>query len=434
MTSRDSFDDVEIVSYGSQVKGSLLACAMGAGMVFLGTTVLWWNEARQYKTAGALKTLAAELKHVDSLDKANEGCAVHYIGEMTTTEELSFSELRKRSPEPPPYNDQKESQKTEQKVLPLRIKRVAEMFQWHENATVKTEQLLGGKQKKTTHYEYCTKWATSYLSSSGYKEAQAHRNPEMPAAGATLTVKQLCVGPFSVKPGLADQLDEEQMEVDAIVGLDGKTELTPEGHKFYIKRKVDGEETVGDCRVSFFQTPGGQTVSIVGRQKGNRLVSVDDNLGIMMTKGEHDAEEMIKGGESTNKIIGTVLRVVCTGLSCYGYYQILQPISTGLVVVPLLSDLADTLAVAIAIPLGLTSSLITIPFAKISCRVPWPLNYVVNTLYAASLIGGMGMMSIGLARLIKAGMDATASGVQSAGEGLAGGLGKMTKAYNAAAQ
>lgn len=123
------------------------------------------------------------------------------------------------------------------------------------------------------------------------------------------------------------------------------------GGQWY-KIRGHGEERVGDLRASFTCVEGPQTVSLIGKQHGVRLLPPDGLDSLLVGAGEVPAAGLLEEGKATNALVGSLLRSVGGVLSILGFRMIFEPLVTGVVVLPLMSDVVGAAAWGIALPLG----------------------------------------------------------------------------------
>lgn len=150
-----SVEEVTTESWSSRL-GSSFKGVLAGGALFLGAIpLLFWNEGRAVKTTKALEegeSVCVSVPSVDTVDAANEGKLIHATGTAASQDVLSddlFSAINMKA---------------------MKLRRQVEYYQWVENQSTREEKQIGGSVKKVTTYSYNTKWVSSPVDSSQFKE------------------------------------------------------------------------------------------------------------------------------------------------------------------------------------------------------------------------------------------------------------------------
>ncbi len=155
-----SVEEVTTESWGSRLGGSLKGVIVGGVLFLAGIPLLFWNEGRAVKTTKALEegeSVCVSVPSVDTVDAANEGKLIHATGTAVSQDTLSDEQFPAIS------------------MKAMKLRRVVEYYQWVENQSTREEKQVGGSVKKVTTYSYTTKWVSSPVNSSNFKEA-GHNN------------------------------------------------------------------------------------------------------------------------------------------------------------------------------------------------------------------------------------------------------------------
>src|SRR5262245_27299457 len=133
--SQNSFTEVTHESWFSRIGGAVKGVVFGGTLFVLSFPFLFWNEGRAVKTYKSLKEGAAAVVSVsaDSVNPAQSGKLIHVASKATTDETLKDPVFGVSAPA-------------------IRLKRVAEIFQWKEESEKKTDTKLGGGTETTTTY------------------------------------------------------------------------------------------------------------------------------------------------------------------------------------------------------------------------------------------------------------------------------------------
>ena len=133
----DSFTETTTISWFSRLKNALIGIVIGVVLVIGAVFGIFWNEHRSVQTARSLAEGRGLVVDVDAQkpDPAREGKLVHAAGEASVTQPLQDTDFGVTA-------------------TGLRLKRIAEMFQWKENKRTEKTKNLGGSETETTTYTY----------------------------------------------------------------------------------------------------------------------------------------------------------------------------------------------------------------------------------------------------------------------------------------
>ena len=151
-------------------------------------------------------------------------------------------------------------------VAALRLKRLAEMYQWKEESSTKTEKNAGGSETKTTEYRYKKNWSQSLIDSGNFKRPQGHENPSsMSVKSDEFLAKVIQLGEFRLPATLARKISNDE---DVVLTAEDFAKLPEEDRArftlydggLYLGDNPDSP-AIGDVRVSFEQVkPAAVTV------------------------------------------------------------------------------------------------------------------------------------------------------------------------------
>ncbi len=184
-----AFTETTTNSYGSRISGAFGGILIGIILVLASIGGLFWNEGR---TVNRYKTLKEGNKVVvsvqaDKVDPANEGKLIHLSGQTVSNETLGDDEFGVS-------------------VKAVQLLRYAEMYQWKEMSSRKTQKKLGGGEETVTTYSYKKDWSSTLEDSSSYKE-KGHDNPSnMPYSSKKFYASEVNVGAFKLSSGLIQEL------------------------------------------------------------------------------------------------------------------------------------------------------------------------------------------------------------------------------------
>jgi hypothetical protein len=342
---------------GESFKGIL------AGFVIIAVAIglLWWNENRAVVAA---KGLAAASDSAISLtgtapDAANDGKLVHATGEGKATAPVGDPDLGIV------FADT------------LTLSRKAEMYQWKENSSTKTEERMGGGETTTTTYSYEKVWSETAIDSGKFNPdasaAERRRqgtpltNPPMKVTSKSFAAEDGTLGGFRLKPDILMQATGE-----AAAKPSAEPEgWTPSGQGYYQGMGTAERPRIGDTRVTYTRLASPQTLSVLARQQGANLERWRAPNGYEVYRlevGDKTAEMMIQDQQSAETTMTWVLRAVGTVLTCNGFGLILAPIKAIANVIPFLANIVGFGTGAVGVVLGLTVSLVVIALAWLFYR------------------------------------------------------------------
>lgn len=422
----DSVTKTTTESYASQVIQSLVVAGFGLVFVAGSLTLVWFNEARQYTQTISLRNAEMQLITVQVYDRENDGKVVYVSGPLASQEVVRDERIAfERGDAPPAYDEANSPQTPSSAHNFLELTRNVEMLQWEERQESNVVNEFGGRRRTTTLYTYHMAWRAWQIRSENFQQGAGHHNPEMTISSQVFRPSVLHLGNFLVPPEVADRLSPQPLFPSAVIWNRNRVEST--GGQWYMIRSHGEDEKVGDLRVSFTCVEGPQVVSLIGRQQGMRLEPLDGLGSLLVGAGEVPPQRLLEAGHATNSSVSSLLRCAGGFLCVLGFRFMFEPIVTGVVVVPFVSDVVGAAAWTIAMPLGLTSVALTIPFAKLRCRVP-RLRAVVLLAYLGCLVASFGALSAGVA-WVGRGLQ---RGAQSQMNNLGSSVGEAMGAFDAA--
>ena len=380
-TMSDSFQEVTSTSWFGRIGRSIAGVFIGLLLVVLMVIGLFWNEGRAVQTARSLAEGAGAVVSVavDSVDAANEGKLVHATGAVTTGAGLSD----------PDFGIAAQG---------VRLSRHVEMYQWKEDSKSETTKKLGGGEETVTTYTYSRGWEDAAVDSSHFKKPDGHQNPPMEIQGRIDQMPDGRLGAFELDKPVID-----------LIGGDKAFPLKPEQTQaiddaYRGTRRVsvvDGgiylgfnptSPALGDYRISYELAPLG-TVSVVGRQAGNRFAPYQTKAGdalLMVDNGEVPADRMFAEAVTANTIVTWLLRGAGLLLLAIGFGLILSPLGVVLDVIPFLGSIARAGTGIVAFFLAILVGSFTIAVAWFWYRPLLALGIIVAGVVIAALVARLG--------------------------------------------
>ena len=351
----DQFTEISSQSWFSRIGGAIKGVLFGFVLFALAFPLLFWNEGRAVKRSKTLKEgeQAVESVAADRIDPQHAGKLVHLTG-TATTEETVVDPVFAIS------------------AKALKLRRVAEVYQWGETKKTSTQKTLGGGTTTATTYSYQKVWSERAIDSATFKEAAGHSNKPAAFGSADFTARRVTVGAFQLPPALLAKMNNyTNLEVAADgripAALTDKVQVSGAG--FYAGKNVLAPE-VGDARISFrVITP--TAVSLVAKQVANTFepyVAKNGGQVELLQIGAQGAAAMFQTEEHQNAILTWVLRGVGFGIMLLGLALILNPLAVLVDIIPWLGGLIGAGIFFIAFSIAAVGSLLTVAVAWVVYR------------------------------------------------------------------
>ena len=141
-------------SWFTRIRESFGGVVTGIVLIVLGTWLLWWNEERTFKTAGAIgeaEMITQDVQDISRLDSSLEGKLIHAAGHADTKDILR-DDLFGVS------------------VNAIKLERKTEYYQWVEHEHSETRKKFGGGEETVTTYTYSQEWTNSPVDSSNFRD------------------------------------------------------------------------------------------------------------------------------------------------------------------------------------------------------------------------------------------------------------------------
>lgn len=346
----DLITETVTTGWGGRIVRSLLGALIGLALVVGSLWLLWWNEGRAVDAARALDRGARSVISVtpDNPGAAPDGSLVHVIGHAAS---------------PGPLRD---TMFAVQRDDALRLRRVVEMYQWHEDKKTETTRDLGGKETQTTVYSYRMAWSDQPQDSTKFQQRRGHGNPSMPARGALIEAGDARIGAIKLTNAVLSGLDSFQPMAHPVP--------TPRNFREaddWLYRGADPlAPAVGDLRVRYEIVPA-QTVSVVAQMRIGILTPYRDQNGYeisLIKPGTETAAKMFGAAREEEALTTWILRGVGFVMALVGFWLMYGPLSAIFAVVPFLEDMVGIGTFFLALPCALFASATTIAIAWFAHR------------------------------------------------------------------
>ena len=377
----NSFTETSTVSYGGRVKNAFFGMIIGL-VLFIGSFVLLgWNEGNAVnlvKKEDFISKNAIPVKS-DQVDKNNDLKMIATNGKVHTAETLSDSIVSVEKA--------------------LRLRRTVEMYQWVEHKKTKEHKNSDGRVTKTTTYSYDKKWDTTEHDSKFYKKG-GYENPKFQIKSDSFSATSATMGAFTLHKDQIDRINGfvtlralkpvkgyEIVDRFYYKGRSGKVlSETAEGSEAV---EVVREPEVGDVRISYSYVPSGETVSILGQQRGDAIAGMFTSNGevYLQYDGPLTLEGMLNRFKRTNMLMTYGLRLLGCVLMYLGMWFLISPIVVISSYVPFLGGIADFVSSLVLWIIAIVLSLLTIAIAWFAYRPV--LSVTLLVLAAVTVYGAM---------------------------------------------
>lgn len=369
--SDDRFTEVTRQSWLSRIGNAIKGILLGLVLFVVAFVLLFWNEGRAVTTYKTLKEGGNIVVSVasDQVDPANAGRLIHMTGLADTQATLTD----------PAFSVS---------VNALKLRRVAEMYQWKESSHSETTKNMGGSTETVTEYTYSKSWSEKSINSDNFKKPYGHPNPSsMPYKSTQQVADRVTLDAFTLSPSLIRSIDSfEPVIIDSDTPLPKTIKDTGRVYNagFYIG--VDpANPQVGDLRVTF-EAVKPVEVSVIAKQVGHTfepyIAKARGSIELLQI-GRHSAEAMIQDAQDSNTVLTWLLRL--GGFICMmiGLNLFLRPLSVIADVLPIAGTIVGAGAGIVAFLIAAPASLLTIAIAWLFYR---PLIGIILIAIAVGLV------------------------------------------------
>jgi hypothetical protein len=410
MSAGDSYTEVSSQSWFARMGCAVVGMLFGMLFIVIALAMLFWNEGRAVRAARTLEEGEAVVVSVpaDRVDPANDGRLVHVSGPATTTETLSDPEFGPSA------------------AKALRLRRVVEMYQWHEVKHTHTQRRPGGAQVRTDTYTYQPGWSSQAIASHRFHQRAGHENPRsLPFASREWQARRVTLGAFVLtdrqvraihseerlpvaptwKPA-APKMDFTPLSAVLAAGTAPFPANIPWGMRSAKRRRdraapqtglrvengvlYQGRDprqpAIGDVRIEF-RVVKPTTVSLLARQTGDTFAPYPAKTGEEIDRlevGTHSAAEMFQTAEREGTFGTWFLRGIGYVMLAFGVFFVLRPLAVAADVLPFVGGFV-TLATAVV------AGLVALGLALVATALGWVFY---RPLVGAALLAG-GLVLVG---------------------------------------
>lgn len=364
-----AYTETEHVSWFSRLKSSffgfLFSFVLIAGSIWL----LAWNEHRTLQNFEGLvaagKAVVATV--ADRVDPAIAGKLVHVSGKVTSDKTVSDADFGVEAPA-------------------LVLKRSVEMYQWKENKRTEEKEKLGGGKERVTTYTYEKTWSDEPIDSDGFRES-GHANPRtMDYRDQTFAVDDAHLGAWRADDTILGALDGSALTL-------AESGSYPDGFRLIdasmlYRGNSPSSPQIGDMRVKYSAVPS-QDASVVAQADGGGFRAWTSPAGTsiyLAEAGVKDAAALVASAQSTNSLVGWLLRALGFVLLWVAFAMMLNPLRTLAAVVPFLARIVGALSGFVAFLLAAVVAVVTIAIAWLAVRPLLSVSLIASVIAVAFLL------------------------------------------------
>lgn len=373
----DQYTRTETVGWFERIIQSIKGVLVGLLVFVVSFPLLFWNEGRAVRRAQDLTEGRGAVVEASAatVDPAQEGRLVHLTGAAVSSATPSDPELGPAAPGG------------------LRLRRVVEMFQWHEDRRTSTSSNTGGSQTRRTTITYRKDWSTTPVDSSRFDQPREHFNPAMPVQGASFDAPTVTVGARALTPALVAQISNFRPLPVAPAQLPAVAAWGRPVHAWESGVHVGGDvgaPSVGDLRLRWEVAPAGE-VSVLAAQRGGtfgdwttpsgRTLEQDLSVGAVSAAG------MFTSLETGNVVLTWVLRFLGWLMMFAGISMVTRPLVIVADVIPLIGSVVGAGTGLFALLVSAPLTLMTIALGWLAYRPLLGVGLLVAGAGVAFLVG-----------------------------------------------
>jgi hypothetical protein len=358
----------ENISWWSRLKSSFFGFLFSFVLVIAGLVLLAWNEHRTLKNYKGLKAAGdtVQTTAADRIDPAVNGKLVYLSAQVTSRESARDPDFGIEAPA-------------------LVLRRSVQMYQWKEKKRTEEREKLGGGKERITTYSYEKVWDDEPINSGNFQES-GHSNPaSMPYRDQNFSVSDARLGAWRAGDNILSALDGQPLSLAESGGFPSGFRLT-DANTIY-RGNNPGSPQIGDLKVKYRAVPA-QPASVIAQADGDGLTpwtSPVKTLIFLVEAGTLDAATLVANAQSSNSVIGWVLRVVGFVMLWIAFSMMLGPLATLAAVLPPLGRAVGTFTGMIAFVIAAVLASITIVLSWILVRPLWAVAIVLAIVVAIAM-------------------------------------------------
>lgn len=342
----DQYTEVTHTGFFKNVFNSFIGALIGVLLFFGSFVVLWMNEGTVNLATIAQKSTPASAATVDpSLD----GEFLAATGKLNSSETLGDESFLR----PGNY---------------LELHRNVEMYAWVEKTSSKTTKNVGGSSTTETTYTYEKQWTSSPESSSSFRHAAGHNNPELPFGSGSWKVSSATMGAYKVDPQALELPSGTELVLDDVATeLDDGWSIKSD----YIVNSANAltSPKVGDIRVSYTAVPNNVDVTLFGKASAGQLVPYEAKGTSLYRAFTENREAAIQTLDTEYRLWIWIVRLIGFFMMWFGLIFCFEPINTFLDVLPFLGGASRFVINGVMFGIALLLSIVTIVISIIAHNI-----------------------------------------------------------------
>lgn len=342
----DQYTEVTHTGFFKNVFNSFIGALIGVLLFFGSFVVLWMNEGTVNLATIAQKSTPASAASVDpSLD----GEFLAATGKLSSAETLGDETFLR----PGNY---------------LALDRSVEMYAWVEKTSSKTTKNTGGSSTTETTYTYEKQWTSNPESSSSFRHAAGHNNPELPFGSGSWKVSNATLDAYKVDSKTLTFPSGNELSLDDVA-----TELE-DGWSIkndYIVNSANALNSpkVGDIRVSYTALPNNVDVTLFGKASAGQLVPYEAKGTSLYRAFTENREAAIQTLDTEYRLWIWIMRLIGFFMMWFGLVFCFGPINTFLDILPFLGTAGRLVTNAVMFGIALVLSIVTIVISIIAHNI-----------------------------------------------------------------
>ena len=369
----DSYSETTRVGWFSRIGEAFKGMLVGLILFVVAFPLLFWNEGRavrdyQSNLEGERAVITVP---ADKVDPANEGKLVHVSGNAVTDDSIKDADFG-----------------VDAKAL--RLKRIAQIYQWKETEKSSSSKNIGGSETRKKEYAYEKVWANSVIDSGEFKLRDNHHNTgSLEFNSYVKNAAKITVGGFALPEMLSNRIAKFESINSASIdpknaGEAVRANWKPHGEWFH-RGKDPSNPEIGDLRVKF-EVVNPLDVSLFAQQVGGTFQSYQTKYNAIdrLDEGIKSAKEMFAEAQAEAATLTWILRLVGFLLMAVGIYLLFKPFVIFADVLPFLGSM-------MSYGIGLFAGLVALSFSLMTIAIAW--IYYRPVLGVSLLAAGVGLIA-----------------------------------------
>ncbi len=414
--SNDSYTEVTTTSFVQRIGNSIKGIITGLVLIVIGTGLLYWNEGRSVRQAGAIaeaELITVDMPNIDTIDPSFNGKVVYAKGEAKTKDIITDTI-------------------TNVSTNAIKLDREVMYYQWVENKETSTTKKSDGSEEKKTTYTYTKEWTSSPIPSSSFKITDGHQNTSifnLPLESEQFLAKDVSFGAYKLpefivggiynyellnvqltKEQIADLKSKLAIPVETIPvqqSVQTNTQYSQNAQEEKARENIDqqnqelqqaqqqnvqnqqmpqsaplkyvhinaneiylgvnqGNPNIGDVKIIYQQNKD-TDISLIAKVNGNtfdRFVASNGNSFFKLSSKQESKEMLFQSAKDSNTMMTWILRALGVLLVIVGLKTVLAPLAIVADIIPLVGEL-------VAMGTGLVATLVGLAWSFVIIGIAW---------------------------------------------------------------